>query len=200
MGDVGLEPAVTGGRWTRRHLVLATAAAVIGVVVAMAWTGWGTGPGPLAPPELGRNTARVEIPAMVGSVVSDAGAFGLHNRGRFDAHLERVRPIPVDAATKGMPVESVRLAHPTEHRSGDDTWWEPGQETTAEGFTFPRGRPDDDPGSWMNLVVRFRLAEEGLWTYRGYEVTYRSGLVRHRMVLPLEFVGCAPARGRTGCS
>lgn len=32
-----------------------------------------------------------------------------------------------------------------------------------------------------------------MWTYRGYEVTYRSGPVRHRMVVDVDLQACTPA-------
>lgn len=181
-----------------RHVAWFVAALLAGGA-AMAVTGWGTGDGPLGLPR--GVSASMAVPVDIGGSVTDGGASGLRNHGWFDATIERIRPIPLDGAGRGMPVQSVRLAHWLRQTDGDGRTYyvpdEPG--TPAEGFVL---HPVSRGGSLKNgvqVVATYRVAAQGVWRYRGYEVTYRSGLVRHRMVIPFEVVGCAPKGTASDC-
>ena len=46
--------------------------------------------------------------------------------------------------------------------------------------------------SAFEVLARAKVTHDGVWAYRGYEVTYRSGVVRHRAVLPATLTVCAP--------
>jgi hypothetical protein len=62
----------------------------------------------------------------------------------------------------------------------------------ASDYTIRAGRRSHGEGSRAEILVRARITRPGVWTYRGYEVTYRSGLVRHRMVLDVQLQACTP--------
>lgn len=203
MTAVAGAPAVVRRSWPgvrARRTVGAVVALAVAVGVLMAATGWGTGDGPLGLPDNG--SAMMQQTGSVGSMVIDGGASGVANHGWFDATIEQIRPIPVDGAQDGMPVESVRLTH-----------WAPQTDANGQGYYLP-GEPGESPRGFVvhpirhggrlanaiQVVVHYRLAAEGVWRYQGYEVTYRSGLVKHRMVVPFSVVGCAPQRTTPGCT
>jgi hypothetical protein len=135
------------------------------------------------------------------------GEIFLHNDGWFDAHIESVRPLPEDGARKGVPVVAVALAM---QRPGRDTIGVvegAGEELVptadrhpVEGFVIHPDRAVGRDRGMAEILASYRLAREGTWHYRGYEVTYRSGLVRHRMLVPLTVEACAPKRATPGCS
>lgn len=167
----------------------------------MALAGWGTGDGPLGPP----GGAEVGITRDVGARFTD-GLVILHNDGWFDARIESVRPLPLGPADDGLTVEDVSLARVV---SGHGTigivdGLGEGLVPTSErrkpdGVVLPRDRSAGRDGAQVEVLATYRITRPGTWTYRGYEVTYRSGLVRHRMVVPLSVVACAPKRAIADC-
>jgi len=134
------------------------------------------------------------------------GEIFLHNDGWFDAHIESVRAVPEGDAMEGMPVASMTLAMREPGRSAVGMAEGAGGEIipTAdrhhlEGFDIHPDRAVGRGRGMAELLVTYRLAREGTWHYLGYEVTYRSGLVRHRMLVPLTVEACAPKRAAPGC-
>jgi hypothetical protein len=147
----------------------------------------------------------VGITRDVGLSFTEGGTI-LHNDGWFDAHIESLRAVPEGDATEGMPVASVTLAMLEPGRSAIGTVEGAGGELLpsadrhpVEGFVIPPDRAVGRDRGMAEILVTYRLAREGTWHYRGYEVTYRSGLVRHRMLVPLTVEACAPQRATPGC-
>ena len=179
------------------------AAGLVGAVsVTMAATGWGTGDGPLGPPGGGE----VGVTRDVGARFTE-GLVILHNDGWFDAHIESVRPIPLGPADDGLTVEDVSLARVVSDHGpiGIVDGLGEGLVPTSErrkpaGVVIPQDRSSGRDSTHLEVLATYRITHPGTWTYRGYEVTYRSGLVRHRMVVPLSVVACAPKRATPGCS
>lgn len=196
-GDVGFDDAGPQPgrrpwwrRWSRRGVTI-TVGVVAAMGVTMGVTGTGTGDGPLGPPP-GYGAA---ISRDVGDEVTE-GATVLVNRGWFTAHIESIRPLPDDAAVSAVHVTAVELAptRPTMVGVADG----PGYDTVdaasrrpAAGYEIAPQRRHDGPGQ-AEVLVRFKVVQPGTWRFRGYEVVYRSGLVRHRMVVAIDFRICTP--------
>ena len=180
----------------RRWLASLLAGALLALSL-MAWTGIGTGPGPL------RTGGGLElgITREVGAEFTE-GNILVGNHGPFDARIESIRPLPVGEAGVGMPVTAVEVAH-VPPGTGDLLGMVdgPGYERLPRERRHPpagyvvRGSHDS-----TEILVRVRLDREGTWSYRGYEVVYRHGPVRHRTVVDVTLVGCAPTRATPGCS
>jgi hypothetical protein len=184
-----------------RRLVWAVVALAVAVGVLMAATGWGTGDGPLGPP----GGAKVGITANVGDAFTEGGIF-LHNDGPFDAHIESVRAVPAQGATEAMPVVAVTLTTREPGRDAIGIVEGSGEELVptadrhpAEGFVIHPDRAVGRDLGMAEVLVTYRVEREGTWHYSGYEVTYRSGLVRHRMLVPLTVEACAPKRATPDC-
>lgn len=200
-GDVmsdGAEPGHVGRpgwrRWGRRRVAIAVAVvAVVGATMCL--TGIGTGEGPLGHDDQG---ASASVSRDAGDEFTE-GAVSLVNDGWFDVHIESVRPVPVDDAASGLAVLSVRLAPRTKGQDSiglvDGTGAEfvpmPDRKALA-GYTVRRTADAGPFGGSAEVLVSYRVLREGTWTYGGYEVVYRSGLVRHRVVLPFQVRACAP--------
>jgi hypothetical protein len=175
----------------------------IALFPVLAVTGIGTGPGPLGP-DLDHG---VLVTRDVGEEVT-LGNVTLVNEGRLPLHLESIRLLPEPGATAGLAVTAVEVAPvPTTGSAGyigiSDG---PGYATVpasarrpATGVVLPTSadgaestQPPGQGKGVLQVLVRARVTQDGTWTYRGYEVTYRSGLVRHRAVLDMTVTACAP--------
>lgn len=201
-GDVGFdaaEPQPAGRPWWRRWSS-SRAGGAVGVLAAvgvtMCLTGIGTGEGPLGPTDWGASAATSRD---VGDEFTE-GAVALVNDGWFDVHIESVRPLPVGDAARGLAVTSVRLAPRVHGRDGVGLVEGSGAEVvpladrrSPAGFTIPRTSDAGPFGGSAELLVTYEVTRPGTWKYRGYEVVYRSGLVRHRVVLPFVVGVCTPA-------
>jgi hypothetical protein len=141
--------------------------------------GIGTGDGPLGPPD----AYVLGVSGDVGRELTD-GVTMLDDDGWFAAHVESIRPLPVDDASRGLTITGIELARPG---AG------PGVRSAAEGYTLLAGRRSGGAGSQAALLVHARITQPGTWSYRGYEITYRSGLVRHHMVVDAQLTACTPA-------
>lgn len=183
-------PAPTTHR--RRNAVLALGGlAAAGLVLSV--LGIGTGDGPLGPPG-GYGTS---VSRDVGSEFTE-GSTTLVNHGWFAAHIESIRPLPVDDATQGLAITDVQLAPASGPLIGlvdgsGEEYVSDGVRSPAAGYTLLGSRRFDGAGSRAEVLVRARVTHPGAWTYRGYEVTYRSGLVRHHMVVDVELQACTPS-------
>ena len=196
-GDVGFDDAERQPerrpwwrRWNRRHA--ATAVGVVAVVgVTMCLTGIGTGEGPLGPaPGYGAAISR-----DVGDEITE-GATVLVDDGWFAAHVESVRPLPVGEAATAVRVEAVELVPASRNGIGmvDGPGYDllpSGVRSAPEGYVIHSARSFGSPGT-AEVLVRFTVVQPGEWRFRGYEVVYRSGLVRHRMVADVDFRICTP--------
>lgn len=191
-GDAERQPGRRpwGRRWNRWHAAI-TVGVVAVVGVTMCLTGIGTGDGPLGPP----GGYGAGISRDVGDEVTE-GATVLVNDGWFAVHIESIRPLPVDDAGTGLPVTAVELApaRPTMVGMADG----PGYETVAAnargtpaGYVIEPPRVLDHDGL-AEVLVRFRVVQPGTWRYHGYEVVYRSGGIRHRMVVAVDLRVCTP--------
>lgn len=191
------ERSATGGwRDLRRPLAVAGVLAA-SLFAVMAATGIGTGPGPLGD----CCGYRVGISRDVGDSFTE-GTMVLDNRSWFPIVVEDIRPLPSTGAARGLAVAAVELAHlPPPGSSeaigmgeGDGSHVVPAERRHAvKGSVLqPEWRVGKDRTA-QEVLVRYRLEQEGRWTYRGYELTYRSGLVRHRAVLDVTMTACAPA-------
>lgn len=178
-----------------RHPVPGALLAVC-LFAAMAVTGIGTGAGPLGP-HLGHGTS---ITRDVGSEVT-VGNVTLVNEGLFPIEIESIRTLPEKGAGAGVAVEAVDVAPlPLTGTRGyigiaDGRGYEEvpaSQRRTAQGAVLPRRTDTQDQAGLLQVLVRYRMVREGTWVHRGYEVTYRSGLVRHRTVLDVTMAACAP--------
>jgi hypothetical protein len=164
----------------------------------LAYTGVGTGPGPLG------DCCGYGVGASrdVGVTVTEGNVI-VANRGWLPIRLEEVRPLPSDGAGAGLPVTAIEVADlpvaGADYGTIGLVTEEGYQHVPLErrhpvhGFDIqPAWRVGKDHGL-AEVLVRYRIAQEGTWTYRGYELTYRSGLVRHRAVLDVTMTACAPA-------
>lgn len=186
-----------------RHSVPGMILAVL-LFTAMAITGIGTGAGPLGP-HFGHGM----------TITRDAGAeftvgnVTLVNEGLFPLEVESIRPLPENGADAGVTVTAVEVAPlPLTGTRGyigiaDGRGYEEvtaSQRRIPQGAVLPRRTDDQSQAGLPQVLVRYRLVREGTWVYRGYEVTYRSGLVRHRAVLDVTMAACAPtSRFPDGC-
>lgn len=201
-GDVGLDDARPRParrpwwrRWSRRRASVAVGVvAVVGATMCL--TGIGTGEGPLGPTDWG---ASAGASRDVGDEFTE-GAVALVNDGWFDVHIDSVRPVPVEDAARGLAVTSVRLAPRVQGRDGIGLVDGSGAEVVPladrrppSGYTIPRTRDAGPFGGSAEVLVTYEVTSPGTWEYRGYEVVYRSGLVRHRVVLPFAVGVCTPA-------
>ena len=178
-----------------RHIA-AGAFLAASLFTVMAVTGIGTGAGPLGP-HLGHGSS---ITRDVGAEVT-VGNVTLVNEGLFPLEIEGIRPLPEDGADAGVTVTAVEVAPlPLVGTRGyigiaDGRGYEEvpaSQRRTPQGAVLPRRTDAQDRAGLLQVLVRYRLVREGTWVYRGYEVTYRSGLVRHRAVLDVTMAACAP--------
>lgn len=183
-----------------QHTHRAHGVAALGLLTAaslgLSVLGIGTGNGPLGPP----TSYGMGISRDVGDEFTE-GATMLRNDGWFTAHVEGIRPVPVDDAAARMPVTAVEIAPSSDLGIGMSEG--PGYDTLARevrspvrGYAIPPQRLVGERASLAEVLVRAKITEPGVSTYRGYEVTYRSGFVRHRMVVDVELQGCTP-RGAT---
>lgn len=195
-GETAGRSRVGGWRVLTRHLGhgLFLAASLFTV---LAVTGIGTGPGPLGDCcGYGAGISR-----DVGDTVTEGNTV-LGNPGWFPVVLEKVRPLPAPGAAEGLEVTAVEMARlpPPEGRSAvgmvEGAGWKyvpADQRHPVDGFVLPpRWRVGEHHGLG-EVLVQYRIRQEGTWSYRGYELTYRSGLVRHRAVLDVTMTACAPA-------
>ena len=201
-GDVGFDDAgpPPGSRpwwrrWNRRRTAIAVAVVAV-VGMTMCTTGIGTGEGPLGPTDWG---AGAGASRNVGDEFTE-GAVVLVNDGWFDVHVESVRPLPDGDAARGLAVTSVRLSAGVEGRDGVGLVDGSGADVVAlserrppAGYTIPRVADAGQFGGSAEVLVTYRVTRSGTWTYRGYEVVYRSGLVRHRILLPFNVTVCTPS-------
>jgi hypothetical protein len=194
------------GGWRHLGLPLGYAALLAtALFTVMGATGIGTGPGPLGDC-CGYGAG---ISSDVGVTVTE-GFVVIGNRGWFPMRLEQVRPLPSGGGGTGFPVTAVEVADlpvaGAEYGTVGLITDEGYQHVPADrrhpvrGFVIqPQWRVGKDRGL-AEILVRYRLAGQGTWVYRGYEVTYRSGLVRHKAVLDLSVAACAPqSRFPQGC-
>jgi hypothetical protein len=124
------------------------------------------------------------------------------NRGRFPVVLETVRPVPSDGAGAGLVVTAVEVADlpvaAAEYGvigsvDGEGYKHVPDKRRhPVSGYVIQPERTVGRDRGLAEVLVRYRIEQEGVWTYRGYEVTYRSGLVRHSAVLDVTMTACAP--------
>ncbi|MFC8501967.1 hypothetical protein ACFUC1_06375 [Pedococcus sp. NPDC057267] len=201
-GDVGIDdagPQPAGRpwwrRWNRRRVAVAVGV-VAAVGVTMCLTGIGTGEGPLGPTHW---AAGAGASRDVGDEFTE-GAVALVNDGWFDVHLESVRPVPATDTSAGLAVTSVQLAPRVHGRDGIGLVDGSGAELVPladrrapAGYTIPRTRDAGPFRGSAEVLVTYRVTRPGTWKYRGYEVVYRSGLVRHRVVMPFAVSVCTPA-------
>ena len=195
-GETAGRLRIGGWRVLTRHLGHGLfLAATLFTVLAV--TGIGTGPGPL-----GECCGYgVGITRDVGDTFTE-GTTVLQNPSWFPIVMEDVRPLPTRGAGTGVEVVAVELATmPVPGTSeaigmagGDGSQVVPSQRRhPVEGFVLqPEWRVGRRHGD-TEVLVRYRLRKEGTWTFRGYELTYRSGLVRHKAVLDVTMTACAPA-------
>jgi hypothetical protein len=162
----------------------------------MAATGIGTGSGSLGP----RFGHVATITRGVGAEVT-IGNVTLLNEGWLPITIERIRPIPAEHAQDGVEIVAVEVADLSPADTDAFIGMVDGSGYDAVRLDLrrsPRGQvlpPQWRAGEGQGMVqtlVRIRVLREGEWTYRGYEVTYRSGLVRHRAVLPVDITACTP--------
>lgn len=196
-GDVGFDDAEPPParrpwwrRWSRRRTAVAVCV-VAAVGVTMCLTGIGTGDGPLGPPP-GYGAA---ISRNVGDEVTE-GATVLVNHGWFTAHIESIRPLPVDAAASAVHVTAVEMAptRPTMVGMADGRGYDTVDAASrgpVDGYEIAPQRRHDGPGQ-AEVLVRLRVDQPGTWRFRGYEVVYRSAGIRHRMVVGVDLQLCAP--------
>jgi hypothetical protein len=204
----GAAPQRSGSGWwrdLRRPLAYAGVLAS-SLFVVMAASGIGTGPGPLGD----CCGYGVGVSRDVGVTITEGNVIIL-NRGWFPVELEEVRPLPSGRAGAGLRVTAVEVADlplaGAEYGTIGLVTEEGYQHVSRErrhlvrGFVIqPQWRVGKDRGL-AEVLVRYQVAREGTWVYHGYEVTYRSGLVRHRAVLDLTVAACAPqSRFPDGCA
>ena len=126
------------------------------------------------------------------------GATSLHNDGLFTVHIEAIRALPVDGAANGLRITAIELAA---HRDlGVGMVDGAGYETvprdarlSPQGYEIPPEHSMGERASLAEVLVRAEVEREGVWHYRGYEVTYRSGFVRHRLVVGPDLWACTPS-------
>ena len=194
--EVGIqEPVGTPARAPHaigRHGVIALALLSVASVI-LSVLGIGTGDGPLGPPP----GYGVGISRDVGSEVTEGGTF-LENDSWFTAHLERIRPIAVGTEATGLGTTAVEVvpASPSGIGIVDGAGYEHiAKEVRSDpaGYAvLPERRMGQDTG-YVEVLVRVKVTRPGAWHYRGYEVTYRSGLVRHHLVVPADLWVCTPS-------
>ncbi len=178
---------------TRRRPGAAAFGLLTAASVVLSVLGIGTGYGPLGPPPgYGAGISR-----DVGAEVTEGSTF-LVNDSWFTAHLESVRPISVGDEAAGLPITAVEItpASPSGIGMVDGAGYEyvaKGMRSSPKDYSvLPERRTGKDAG-YIEVLVRARVTEPGAWHYRGYEVTYRSGFVRHRMVVAANFWVCTPS-------
>ncbi|SES47046.1 hypothetical protein SAMN05216199_3994 [Pedococcus cremeus] len=195
-GETAGRSRVGGWRLLTRHpgrgLFLAAS-----LFTVLAVTGIGTGPGPLGD----CCGYGVGITRNVGDSFTE-GTTVLQNRSWFPIVMEDLRPVPTRGAETGAEVVSVEVATMpapgtsdaigTAERDGSQVI--PAQRRhPVDGFVLqPEWRVGEHHGLG-EVLVQYRIRQEGTWSYRGYELTYRSGLVRHKAVLDVTMTACAPA-------
>ena len=192
------EPAGSATRTPRTQGRRAVAAFGLLTVVSLALSvlGIGTGDGPLGPP-MGYGAS---IPRDVGDEFTE-GTTMLVNDGLFSVHIESIRPLPFGDGATGLSITAVELAPHQDLGVGMVDG--PGYETVPRdirrspgGYQIPPERRVGERASMAEVLLRITVERAGVWTYRGYEVVYRSGFVRHRMVMPIDLQVCTP-RGAT---
>ena len=165
--------------------------------VVLALTGFGTGPGPLGD----CCGYGVGVTRGLGDTVTEGNVI-LRNQGWFPVVLGDVRPLPADGADAGLAATTVEIAELPAAGADYGTIGLADEEGyphvpaarrhPVSGWVIPpEWRVGKDRGL-AEVLVRYRILDEGTWTYRGYELTYRSGLVRHRVVIDVTMTACAP--------
>lgn len=195
MGATIHEPVGTAARAPRAPRRQGPAALGLLTVasIGLSALGIGTGDGPLGPPP----GYGVGVSRDVGSEVTEGSTF-LVNHGWFTAHLESVRPVSVGDEAAGLTVTAVEVAPASPSGIGmvDGDGYEyvaQGVRSSPAGYTvLPERRVGKDTG-YVEVLVRAKVTRPGTWHYRGYEIVYRSGFVKHRMTVGADFWVCTPS-------
>ena len=197
MGVMIQEAAGAADTTPRRHRRHGLAALGLLTVASLGLSilGIGTGEGPLGPTGP-RGSYGVSAGRDVGDDLTEGGTV-LTNHGWFTVHVESIHPLPVDDAAKGLTITDVQLAPASDlvgflDGTGEEFVGREVRRPTAGYSILPHHRVDGG-ASQAEVLVHARITRPGTWTYRGYEITYRSGLARHHMVVDAELQVCTPA-------
>lgn len=195
MGVTIQEPVGTAARAPHVHRRRGVAALGLLTVasIGLSVVGIGTGDGPLGPPP----RYGAGLSTDVGHEFTEGNTF-LRNSGVLPVHIESIRAVPIGDATSGAPVTAIEMVAPSSPAigvvdgAGHDTVPRQLRRDPA-GYTIAPQRGVGEQKGTAEVLVRVRVERAGSWSYRGYEVTYRSGFIRHHLVVDAHLQVCTPA-------